>query len=57
MHASVLATPVYDRAFKLAIDASDAGAGAVVLHDGPDAVEHPVFQSAPNEMGVVCPSF
>ncbi len=42
MHAPVLAAPVYDRAFKLAVDASDAGAGAVLLQDGPDGVEHPV---------------
>lgn len=42
MHAPVLAAPVYDRTFKLAIDASDVGAGAVLLQDGLDGVEHPV---------------
>lgn len=42
MHAPVLSAPMYDRAFKVAIDASDAGAGAVLLQDGHDGVEHPV---------------
>lgn len=42
MHAPVLAAPVYDRTFKLAVDASDVGAGAVLLQDGLDGVEHPV---------------
>ena len=31
-----------DRPFKLSVDASDAGAGAVLLQDGDDGVEHPV---------------
>lgn len=36
-HAPVLAAPI-----KLAVDASNAGAGAVLLQDGDDGVEHPV---------------
>ncbi|KAK7918866.1 hypothetical protein WMY93_010150 [Mugilogobius chulae] len=42
MKAPVLSAPDYDRPFKIAVDASDAGAGAVLLQDGPDHVEHPV---------------
>lgn len=38
MHVPVLAAPVNSYAFKLAID---AGAGAVLLHDGPDGIKHP----------------
>ena len=31
--------------FKLSVDASDAGAGAVLLQEGDDGVEHPDFSS------------
>ena len=41
-HAPVLAAPVFERPFRLAVDACDAGAGAVLLQDGDDGVEHPV---------------
>ena len=38
----VLAAPDFSRPFKLAVDASDTGAGAVLLQDNPDGVELPV---------------
>ena len=38
----VLAAPMLDRPFKLAIDASNAGMGAVLLQKGDDGVDHPV---------------
>lgn len=41
-HAPVLAAPAFDRPFKLSVDASDAGATAVLIQDGDDGVEHPV---------------
>ena len=41
-NAPVLVVPVFERPFKLAVDASDAGAGAVLLQDGDDGIEHPV---------------
>lgn len=41
--APMLATPNFDQPFKLAVDASELGAGAVLLQDGGDGVEHPVF--------------
>ena len=40
--APVLSAPVFDRPFKLSVDASDAGAGAILLQEGGDGVEHPV---------------
>lgn len=41
-NAPILAAPAFDRAFRLFVDASDAGAGAVLLQEGDDEVEHPV---------------
>lgn len=41
-NAPVLAAPSFSRQFKLSVDASDVGAGAALLQDGDDGVEHPV---------------
>lgn len=41
-NAPVLAATVFDRPFKLSVDASDAGAGAVLLQEEDDGVEDPV---------------
>ena len=38
----MLQAPDFSRPFNLAVDASDVGAGAVLLQRGPDNVEHPV---------------
>ncbi|KAL0153020.1 hypothetical protein M9458_051619 [Cirrhinus mrigala] len=38
----VLAAPDYSRTFKIDVDASATGAGAVLLQDDADGVEHPV---------------
>lgn len=41
-NAPVLAAPNFDQPFKLAIAASELEAGAVLLQDGADGVEHPL---------------
>ena len=38
----VLSAPDFDRPFSVAVDASESGAGAVLLQVGLDGVEHPV---------------
>lgn len=38
----VLATPVYDKLFKIQVDASEVGARAVLLQEGKGGVDHPV---------------
>ncbi len=40
--APVLSAPDYSRGFKIDVDASATGAGAVLLQDDGDGVEHPV---------------
>ena len=40
--APVLIAPDFKSSFKLAVDASDVAAGAVLLHEDDAGVEHPV---------------
>lgn len=41
-NAPVLAAPVFDRPFKLVVDVSDVGPGAVLLQDDENGFEHPI---------------
>ena len=41
--APVLSAPRFDREFKVAVDASDVGAGSVLLQEDDNGVDHPVF--------------
>lgn len=41
-NAPILVASRFDQPFKLAVDASDTGIGAVLLQEGSDGVEHPV---------------
>ena len=40
--APVLSAPDFDRQFKLAVDANDVAAGAVLLQEDKDGVDHPI---------------
>ena len=40
--APVLSAPDFDHHFKLAVDASDVAAGAVLLQEDKDGVDHPI---------------
>ena len=42
IRSPVLLAPDFDRQFKLAVDASDVGCGAMLFQEGPDGIDHPV---------------
>ena len=42
MSSPVLVAPDYDKPFKLAVDASDAGIGSVLMQEDDEGVDHPV---------------
>ncbi|XP_074653661.1 uncharacterized protein LOC141907818 [Tubulanus polymorphus] len=42
MSTPILAAPNFDKQFKLTVDASDSGAGAVLAQDDDDGLEHPL---------------
>ena len=42
MSSPVLRAPNFEKQFKLAVDASDNGVGAVLLQSDDDAIDHPV---------------